>query len=116
MFSSVHYSSFPAHVFSIGAPLTASWTSQVSCRSIPAVKAPIAAGGAIHLPATQPGKGTKKVSSRRQFPCYDFPTLVDSLDNAGIAWKYYAPPERVQGYIFPSPGRNESHSRDKAVA
>ena len=34
------------------------------------------------------------------FPCFDFQTLADSLDNAGISWKYYAPPQDQAGYTF----------------
>ena len=26
-----------------------------------------------------------------QSPCFDFPTLADSLNNAGLTWKYYTP-------------------------
>ncbi|HEY8687477.1 MAG TPA: alkaline phosphatase family protein, partial [Chloroflexota bacterium] len=28
---------------------------------------------------------------RYRYPCYDFPTLADSLDQKHIAWRYYAP-------------------------
>jgi phospholipase C len=34
------------------------------------------------------------------FPCFDFQTLADSLDNAGIAWRYYVPGEGTKGYQF----------------
>ena len=34
------------------------------------------------------------------FPCFDFQTLADSLQAAGITWKYYAPPQGTQGYQF----------------
>ncbi|HEV2581837.1 MAG TPA: alkaline phosphatase family protein [Ktedonobacteraceae bacterium] len=34
------------------------------------------------------------------FPCYDFQTLGDLLDQAGISWKYYAPPKGNPGYIW----------------
>jgi phospholipase C len=34
------------------------------------------------------------------FPCFDFETLADSLQNAGLSWKYYAPPQGQQGYQF----------------
>ncbi|MBA3945187.1 MAG: hypothetical protein H0X37_11565 [Herpetosiphonaceae bacterium] len=33
-------------------------------------------------------------------PCFNFPTLGDSLDAAGVSWKYYAPNKGVQGYIW----------------
>ncbi len=34
------------------------------------------------------------------FPCFDFQTLGDLLDQAGITWKYYAPPQGVNGYSW----------------
>jgi phospholipase C len=33
-----------------------------------------------------------------QYPCFDFPTLADSLEGAGISWKYYAPGYGKPGY------------------
>jgi phospholipase C len=32
------------------------------------------------------------------FPCFEFQTLGDTLETAGISWKYYAPPEDTPGY------------------
>jgi hypothetical protein len=34
------------------------------------------------------------------FPCFDYSTLADLLDNAGVSWKYYAPSEGQRGYMF----------------
>jgi phospholipase C len=34
------------------------------------------------------------------FPCFNFPTLADSLQNAGVSWKYYATPQGQPGYIW----------------
>ena len=34
------------------------------------------------------------------FPCVDFQTLADSLGNAGLSWKYYAPSEGQDGYVY----------------
>jgi phospholipase C len=36
----------------------------------------------------------------RQFPCFDFATLTDRLDQAGMSWKYYAPGKGQPGYIW----------------
>jgi phospholipase C len=33
-----------------------------------------------------------------QAPCFDFPTLADRLESAGISWRYYAPHRGVYGY------------------
>ena len=35
-----------------------------------------------------------------QPPCFDFQTLADALQNAGISWKYYAPGQGQSGYIW----------------
>ena len=35
-----------------------------------------------------------------QFPCWDFQTLGDLLDTAGVSWKYYAPGYGQRGYVF----------------
>jgi phospholipase C len=32
------------------------------------------------------------------FPCFDFNTIADLLNQAGISWKYYAPPYGAAGY------------------
>ena len=35
-----------------------------------------------------------------QYPCVDFQTLADSLESAGVSWKYYAPPQGQPGYVW----------------
>jgi phospholipase C len=35
-----------------------------------------------------------------QFPCFDFETLADELQSAGISWKYYAPGISEPGYSY----------------
>ena len=34
------------------------------------------------------------------FPCFDFPTLADSLNNSLISWAYYAPSFGEWGYVY----------------
>src|SRR5262249_36282690 len=34
------------------------------------------------------------------FPCFDFQTLADSLQNAGISWSYYSPAQFSNGYAW----------------
>ena len=38
----------------------------------------------------------------KRFPCFDFDTLADRLQTAGISWKYYAPPRGKPGYGWSS--------------
>jgi phospholipase C len=99
MFSSVHYSSFPAHLFSVAATTD-------GVLDIP--KSPLYPNGqgsnnrwgCDSAPSYAARQVDEKGIIAAHFPCYDFNTLVDSLNNAGITWKYYAPPEGVQGYVF----------------
>lgn len=35
-----------------------------------------------------------------QFPCFDFTTLGDQMDSAGVSWRYYAPGWGQRGYTF----------------
>jgi phospholipase C len=36
----------------------------------------------------------------REYPCFDVPTLTDSLDAANVSWKYYAPTKEQHGYVW----------------
>ncbi|MGA8150488.1 MAG: alkaline phosphatase family protein [Terriglobales bacterium] len=93
MFSSLHGDSYPNHLYSIAAQ----------------------SGGALQGP-TQSTTGTAKWGCDapgstvlamddlgdlfNEFPCFDFQTLGDTLDYAGVSWAYYAPPSGQPGYNF----------------
>ena len=36
----------------------------------------------------------------RQYPCFDFKTIADSLEEGGVSWRYYAPVLGQHGYIW----------------
>jgi phospholipase C len=36
----------------------------------------------------------------REYPCFDFGTLADSLEAGGVSWRYYAPVRGQRGYIW----------------
>ena len=36
----------------------------------------------------------------RTFPCFEFPTVADRLESAGVSWRYYAPSQGQLGYIW----------------
>jgi phospholipase C len=89
MFSSLHGPSFPNHLYTVAAQ----------------------SGGAINVPVHAPwgcdaaADNTVQVidssgNITTQFPCFDFQTLADSLQNAGVSWKYYAPVKGQLGYVF----------------
>ncbi len=94
-FSSLHGPSLPNHLYTIAAQ----------------------SGGAITVPAnpnsqnlsnwgcdSPAGSHVTVINGEgdisEMFPCFDFQTIADSLNSAGITWKYYAPPEGEQGYEY----------------
>lgn len=85
-FSSIHGTSNPNHIYTVAATSNgvigqahlqgSSLTAESGCHSDPGSSVNvIAANGDITTP----------------FPCFDFTSLVDSLDNAGLTWSYYTP-------------------------
>ena len=80
MFSSLKGPSFPNHLYTIAA------------QSGGAVDVP---EGTKHWGCDAPAGTTVPVIDNNgnltnQYPCFDFQTLADLLDSAGISWKYYA--------------------------
>ena len=96
MFSSLHGESFPNHLYTIAATSGGVFT----------VPQPLGSqkqgfNWGCDLPsdyAVRVMDDDGDVSD--SFPCFDFQTLADSLENANISWKYYAPPQGTQGYQF----------------
>jgi phospholipase C len=95
MFSSLQGASFPNHLYTIAAQSGGVWnnTLQINgkgqlwgCDANPLAQVPVLAEGTLVV--TKP------------FPCFDFQTLADLLDGAGISWKFYAPPAGTAGYVF----------------
>ena len=90
MFSSLTGPSFPNHLYTVAGQ----------------------SGGAVNNPTSDAAWGcdaddnvtvTVKQSDgkiTKQFPCFDFQTLADSLQAAGISWKYYAATPKQAGYIW----------------
>ena len=87
MFSSMSAASFPNHLFTVAAE----------------------SGGAIGNPKQErwgcdadADESVEVVNSRgeitRQPPCFDFQTLADRMEAAGVSWKYYAPRRGEPGY------------------
>ncbi|HKV41596.1 MAG TPA: alkaline phosphatase family protein, partial [Blastocatellia bacterium] len=89
MFSSLAGPSFPNHLYTVAAQ----------------------SGGAINIPTKSRGYwGCDADDETRvdvmddkgvitsQYPCFDFQTLADKLQAAGISWKYYSPQKGQGGY------------------
>jgi phospholipase C len=89
MFSSLAGPSFPNHLYTIASqsggainnPDSFNWGCDADAQTTVDV---MGASGAV----------------MRQYPCFDFPTLTDSMDAAGTAWRYYAPSQGQRGYIW----------------
>lgn len=92
MFSSLTGPSFPNHLYTIAAQ----------------------SGGAVNNPALGlgPAWGCDSPSNfvvevvgsnglvTYQPPCFDFTTLADNLQAAGVPWGYYGPPQGSSGYVW----------------
>jgi len=100
MFSSMNGPSFPNHLFTVAA------------QSGGAIGNPKSMAGRI-LDNSKPGIWgcdsdaddrvevmNSKGEITRQPPCFDFQTLADEMEAAGVTWKYYAPPRGQPGYIW----------------
>jgi phospholipase C len=94
MFSSLHGPSLPNHLYTIAAtsggdistPLEGSKNWSWGCDSD---------NPNMRVQILQPNGDIKEI-----FPCFEFQTLADLLDKAGVSWKYYAPPEGERGYQY----------------
>jgi len=98
MFSSLHGPSLPNHLYTIAAdsfgvvdnPFHILNTHSWGCDS----------------PNTEEDEGLVRVLQPDgivmvQFPCFTgVETMANTLDNAGVSWKYYAPPNTDVGYIW----------------
>jgi phospholipase C len=98
MFSSLHGPSFPNHLYTIAAdslgvldnPFHTVSTSSWGCDA----------------PNTEEDQEFVRVLLpsgiiTKQFPCFSgVKTMAESLDNAGVSWKYYAPPSTDPAYIW----------------
>jgi phospholipase C len=94
-FSSMHGGSFPQHLYAVAA------------QSDGVINIPFlgAAGGVSSWGCDDPAGTLVQVMDEEgdvtgEFPCFDFPTLADSMQSAGISWKYYAPTYGERGYVF----------------
>ena len=88
-FSNVMGPSFPNHMYTIAAQDA----HVVSNSGSPNWGCDAPAG--THVEELSKIGATKKV-----FPCFNFVTLADLLNSAGMSWKYYAPLQGTPGYIW----------------
>jgi phospholipase C len=95
MFSSLHGPSLPNHLYTIAAQ----GGGAISVPSAPGM--PNLTNWGCDSPA---GAHVTVVDDEGDisevFPCFDFQTLADNLNSAGISWRSYAPAEGEQGYEY----------------
>jgi phospholipase C len=93
-FSSLQGASFPNHLYTIAAQSGGVWNNTLQING----KGQL--WGCDANPLTQaPAMDLNHVVTK-PFPCFDFQTLADLLDGAGLTWKYYAPGAGTAGYVF----------------
>jgi phospholipase C len=89
MFGSILAESFPNHLYSV-----ASQSGGV-----------IGNPGALMWGCDAPPRTTVEIldtggNVSQVYPCFEFPTLADSLETAGVPWRFYAPVAGQPGYIW----------------
>jgi phospholipase C len=94
MFSSEHGPSLPNHIYTIAATAN-------GVISVPNPPTPAGSWG-CDSPNSSLTVQVMDASGNitNQFPCFDFTTMGDQLDTAGVSWKYYAPPYGADGYSY----------------
>jgi len=92
MFSSLTGPSFPNHLYTVAATSGGAINNPKGAQN--------SSWGCDADPAEVVDVMDKNGAITEQPPCFDFQTLADSLQNAGISWRYYAPPQGQTGYIW----------------
>jgi phospholipase C len=94
MFSSIKSDSFPNHIYTVAA-------SSGGVIDIPYSKITRQSPwGCDADPTTTVAVMDDVGSIAKVFPCFDFYTMADSLENHHVSWKYYAPSKGERGYNF----------------
>jgi phospholipase C len=91
MFSSIHGNSFSNHLFTVAAQSGGAFDNPANANLFWGCDAAAAVRVSV---LDDEGNITK------QYPCFDFQTLADSVQNAGMSWRYYAPGAGDLGYEY----------------
>jgi phospholipase C len=90
MFQTNEGPSFPAHQFIISGTSAPSPSSPLFASENPKLN-PAGCIAALTNTVTMIDATGSETNSPPEYPCFDHLTLTDSLDMAGITWRYYAP-------------------------
>ncbi len=98
MFQTNQGPSFPAHQFIISGTSADTATSNLFASEnpvIPAGAAPTGEGAGCNAPAgtlvNMIDPSGAELTQNQKYPCFEHPTLTDSLDAQSVDWRYYAP-------------------------
>jgi phospholipase C len=93
-FSSLEGPSFPNHLYTVGAQSNRAINNPSTPPNSPARWGCDAAASSRVQTLEEPGEFGSV------YPCFDFDTLADRLEEEGLSWKYYAPGQDQSGYIW----------------
>ncbi len=89
MFSSLAGPSFPNHLYTVAGESGGAINNPNSLR-----------WGCDSDPRTTVDVIEPNGEFTRRYPCFDFRTVADNLEAAGVSWRYYAPGQAQHGYIW----------------
>jgi phospholipase C len=89
MFSSLAGPSFPNHLYTVAATSGGVFTNPNSL-----------AWGCDAAPQVTVGVMDTDGNTSRTYPCFEYQTVADRLEAAGVPWRYYAPVRGQAGYIW----------------
>ena len=108
-FSSLEGPSFPNHLYAVGAQSNRAINNPASITTPGRWGCDGAADSRVQT-LEEPG------DFGSVYPCFDFDTLADRLEEQGLSWKYYAPGQGESGYIWSGSKRGSPHPADIAMA
>jgi phospholipase C len=93
-FTSVHGPSFPNHLYTVAAQAGGVTNNPIFSR------AGLAGVWGCDAPAAARVAVLQNGEKSYVYPCFDFPSLADSLNSAGLSWKYYGVSKGTPGYVW----------------
>lgn len=93
-FAAIHAESYPQHIYAVAAS-SGGMISSLQANGVKSTNPGCDADPGVTVEILDPLGNLSN-----QYPCFDVPTLADTLNSAGISWKYYTPAESVwNGFI-----------------
>jgi len=93
-FAAIHAESYPQHIYAVAAS-SGGMISSIQANGVKSTNPGCDADPGVTVEILDPLGNLSN-----QYPCFDVPTLADTLNSAGVSWKYYTPAESVwNGFI-----------------